>query len=363
MTSKEGLRVGFIGTGWTERVQIPAFRLGGLTAQAIASGREENAHRVAQALEIPDTHASWRELITSDAVDIVSIATPPALHREIAVAALEAGKHVICEKPTAMNVAEAEAMLAAAQAAPQQLAIIDHELRFHPQRMQMRQMIKDGFVGTPISVRLTRLGPDRLDRNREWNWWSDAEQGGGTLGALGSHLLDLSRWMFGRIDLLTAQLTTGRLYRMDPATGGERRVTADDEARLLLRFANDAQGEITVSSITAGGYGMAVEVNGTRGALYLDNQDRLWSMTEAEIAAGEWQPVRVIMPNSELLRQLPNQSPFTIGSFYLAQTLAMSLPMGETVLPDAASFFDGLAVQRLLDAARRTDAERSWARL
>ena len=139
MTSKPGLRVGFIGTGWTERVQIPTFRVGGLTAQAITSGHVENAERVASALEIPEVHASWEALIASENVDIVSIVTPPALHREIAVAALQAGKHVICEKPTALNMDKAEAMLAAAKAAPQQLAIIDHELRFHPQRRQIRQ--------------------------------------------------------------------------------------------------------------------------------------------------------------------------------------------------------------------------------
>jgi predicted dehydrogenase len=363
MTSNQGLRVGFIGTGWTERVQIPTFRLGGLTAQAIASGHVENAERVASALDIPEVHASWEALIASENVDIVSIVTPPALHREIAVAALQAGKHVICEKPTALNMDEAEAMLAAAQAAPQQMAIIDHELRFHPQRRQMRQLVKDGAVGTIINVRLTRLGPDRLDRERPWTWWSDVEQGGGILGAVGSHLLDLARWMFGRVDMLTAQMTTGYLYRTDPATGGQQRVTADDHAQLLLHFANGARGEMTVSSVTAGGYGMTVEVYGTEGALMLDNQDRLWRMAGDEMAAGEWQPVRVMAPNADLIEQLPNQGPFGVGSLFLAQTLAMSLPMGEVILPDAASFYDGLVVQRMLDAAHKANAERTWVRL
>ncbi len=357
------LRVGFIGTGWAERVQIPSFRLGGLTAQAIASGRPENAQRVAQALDIPEVYSTWQELIASDSVDIVSIVTPPGLHKEIAVAALEVGKHVICEKPTALSLDEAEAMLAASQAAPEQMAILDHELRFHPQRRQMRQMIKDGAVGTVISVRMTRLGPNRLDRDLPWTWWSDAEAGGGMLGAVGSHLLDLARWMIGRVDMLTAQLATGHLYRTDPALGGQRQVTADDHAQIMLRFANGALGDITVSSTTAGSNGMTIEVYGTNGALKIDQKDQLWSMQGNEIAGGEWQPVRVMVSDRTLIDQLPNQGPFGVGTLFLAQTIAAALPMGEAILPDAASFYDGMAVQRMLDAARTASEERSWIRL
>lgn len=359
----EKVRVGFIGGGWTERVQIPAFRLGGLTPQAIASGRVETARRVAEAQNIPEVYDGWEELIQADSVDVVSIVTPTDLHKEMAVAALQAGKHVICEKPTALNLKEAEEMLAAAQAAPGQLAIIDHELRFNPQRRQMRQMIKDGFLGAPLHVRFTRLGPGRLDPQRPWTWWSDASRGGGMLGAVSSHLLDLARWMIGRIDGLTAQLTTGPRYRLDPESGVQRPVTADDHAQIMLRFANGALGEITVSAITAGGYGMTLEAYGSRGALKLDNQDQLWQMEGEAMQAGEWQPVRVMTPNSGLIAQLPNQGPFAVGSLFLAQTLATSLPMGETTLPDAASFYDGLVVQRMLDAARRAHAERVWIEL
>lgn len=362
MSESKGLRIGFIGAGWTDRIQIPAFRLGGLTPQAVASGHVDNARRVAKAHEIPDVHATWEELIANPAVDIVSICTPPDLHREISVAALQAGKHVICEKPTALNVDEAEAMLAAAQAAPEQLAIIDHELRFHPQRMMMRQLIKEGYVGTVLHADFTRLGTDRLGATRPWTWWSDATRGGGILGALGSHLLDLARWMIGRVEALTAQFQIGHLYRTDPATGEQRTVTADDHAHLLLRFANGALGTITVSALTPGGHGMSILVVGTQGALRLDNEDQLWGRQGAEYPGGEWEPIRVKHPSANL-DELPNAGPFTVGSLYLAQTLAMSLPMGEVLLDDAASFYDGLVVQRMMDAARRTYTGGTWETL
>lgn len=362
MSTANALRVGFVGSGWTDSTQIQAFRLGGLTPQAIASANPNRARSVAERHDLPDVHETWQDLIASDRVDIVSICTPPDLHKEIAVAALAAGKHVISEKPTALNVAQAEAMLAAAQAAPDQLAIIDHELRFHPQRLQMRQMIKEGYVGSVLHIQLDRLGGERLNPDLPYNWWCDAERGGGMLNALGSHLLDLARWLIGRIEALTAQLQIGHLYRRD-AQGSMQQVTADDHAHLLLRFANGAQGSITASGLTPGGWGMPILVVGTEGALKLDNQDQLWGRQGDSYPDGEWEAIRPRHHAPASLAELPNQRPFAVGSLYLAQVLAMSLPMGEVLPAEAASFYDGLVVQRAIDAARLAHRSGTWVRL
>jgi predicted dehydrogenase len=361
MPGNSGLRVGFIGSGWTDSTQIPTFRLGGLTPQAIASANPAKARAVAKKHGVPEVYDSWQALVASENVDIVSICTPPHLHKQIAVAALQAGKHVISEKPTALNVSEAEAMLAAAQAAPDQLAIVDHELRFHPQRMQMRQMIREGYVGSVLHAEFDRLGSERLDPNLPWNWWCDVDQGGGMLNALGSHLLDLARWMVGRIETLTAQLQIGHLHRTD-AAGSVRQVTADDHAQLLLRFANGAHGTITVSGLTPGGWGMSILVVGTDGVLKLDNQDQLWGMRGSAHPGGEWEAIRPrhAPPN---IAELPNQRAFGVGTYFMAQMLAMSLPMGEVMLDDAASFYDGLVVQRALDAARAAHQNGAWLKL
>lgn len=359
MSTQPQIRVGFIGAGWTERVQIPMFRRGGLVAQAISSGNPANAQRVAQQLTMPEVYTDWRDLIAAPTVDVVSIVTPPHLHAEMAIAALQAGKHVICEKPMALNVGQAEAMLAAAQAAPNQLAIIDHELRFHPQRIQLRRLLREGYVGELIAVHLDRLGSERLNPALPWGWLADVEQGGGMLGAVGSHLLDLARWLVGRIDTLTAQLQIGHTLRQEPATDVPHPVTADDHAHLLLRFANHAQGTITVSSITPGGYGMSVTAIGTKGALRLDNQDRLWGAQGDALHQGQWQPIETDFPAAEIA-DLQGKSPFIIGSYYLAKRLAEALTAGETLLQEPASFYDGLAVQRYLDAARRSAQEVRW---
>jgi predicted dehydrogenase len=358
MADANPIRVGFIGTGWAERVQIPLFRLGGLTIQAICSGNPEKARQAAQKHQIPQVFESWQALVAADTVDLVSIVTPPPLHRSIALAALQAGKHVICEKPTALNVEEAEAMLAAAQAAPNQLAIIDHELRFHPQRIHLRQLIKDGYIGHVLLVNIAAQSGSRLNATTPWRWWDDAAQGGGMLGAIGSHMLDLSRWLIGKIDRLSAQLQIGHFYRQDPATGMRRQVTADDHAQIMLRFANGAQGSITVSGLVPGGAGNETLIIGTQGALRLDPEDRLWEVHREGFSKGDWQLIKTGFPE-QLPNGVPGSQPYAVGTFYLAQALA-ALPADHVVLPEAASFYDGLAVQRALDAARRSHREQVW---
>lgn len=360
------IRVGFIGAGWTERIQIPCYQLAGLKAQGICSHHPENAQRVAKNLEIPHVYNTWQELIHADDIDLVSIVTPPQLHAEIAIAALRAGKHVICEKPTALNVAEAENMFAAAQAAPSQIAIIDHELRFHPQRAHLRRLLRQGYIGSPLSLDLHWLYYRGLDPQQPWHWIHDASRGGGSLGAIGSHLVDLARWMAGRIDGLSAQLQTAHFLRPDPEGNGTRRVTSDDSAYLMLHFDAAIQGRIHINALYPDDRGMSIQLVGTEGALRLDYEDRLWGKKFTEPRPGEkpsreWEELTVADETTDL--PLPNRRPFTIGCYYLGKSIKQTLQSGKTLIPDAATFYDGLVVQRVLDAARRSQRERAWVRL
>ena len=358
---QQPLRVGFIGTGWAQRVQIPMFQKGGLVAQAVASGNPLNAQRVGQDFGIPEVYATWQELIASPAVDLVSITTPPYLHAEMAIAALQAGKHVLCEKPAALNVGEVEAMLAAAQAAPNQLALVDHELRFHPQVVHLRRLLKEGYVGGILTAEIKILSNFRVNSELPWNWWSEAEKGGGALAALGSHLLDLARWLVGRIDAVTGQLQIGHLERKEPTSGQFRTVTADDHAQLLLRFANGAQGSITASSFTPGGSGMELLFVGASGALRLDGEAKLWGMQGEDFRKGSWQPLSTEYAPPDQVAAL-NSTAFPIGTYYFAQAIAKAFAT-DGKLPEAATFYDGLAVQRALDAAHKSFREGVWVRL
>src|SRR2546427_3052701 len=142
------LRVGVIGTGFARRVQLPGLRLvPDVRVTAVASGRRENAEATAREHGIPHVFTDGAELVRSGEVDLVLVSSTPDTHARYAIAALEAGEHVLCEKPTALNAAEAQLMLDCARRHPRQIAWIDHELRHEPNRRKVREPIAGGAIG------------------------------------------------------------------------------------------------------------------------------------------------------------------------------------------------------------------------
>ena len=189
----------------------------------------------------------WRALVDSN-LDLVTIVTPPSEHLAMATAALDAGKHVLCEKPMALDVAEAEQLVAAARKHPDQLALIDHELRFLPSFRAARERI--GELGGIRYAEVRYASPGRGDRSSAWNWWSDAKRGGGIWGAVGSHFVDTLRFLGMEIEAAQATLQTiieerpvrkrdaprhvGR-FRRGPPSPCRRRDRRDDVQRRRLR--------------------------------------------------------------------------------------------------------------------------------
>src|SRR5688500_7456323 len=232
------VRIGIIGTGFARRVQIPAFQAcEDASIVSVASGTIENARATAQEFEVPHFTDDWRETVERDDVDLVCITTPPKLHREMTLFAIENGKHVLCEKPMAMNAAEAHEMTDAAKAAGV-LALIDFELRFQPGRQKAYAMLREGAIGKIRHAKYHFQAPHRGDPNGEWNWWSDEHQGGGALGAIVSHVVDSFHWFLGAdISNVFCQLQTHIKQRPD-ASGSMRDVTTDDESLLILRFSD-----------------------------------------------------------------------------------------------------------------------------
>ena len=194
---KDTIRIGIIGAGFAQTTQIPGFKnCEGARLVAIASARREHAAEVAREFDIPNVESDWRSLVSRDDIDLVSIVTPVVTHYEMTLAALDSGKSVLCEKPMAMNADEARRMADRARDAGV-LALIDHELRFLPGRIKMRELIHQGAIGKVRHASLTFRSDSRADPNRPWNWWSDEKQGGGALGAIGSHVVDGFRWFLG----------------------------------------------------------------------------------------------------------------------------------------------------------------------
>ncbi len=187
---KEKVRIGIIGTGFAKTVQIPAFhKIDGAEIVSIASAHLENAEAVARDFGIAHFTGDWRETIENEAVDLICITTPPVFHREMTLLALENNKHILCEKPMAMNAAEAKEMTEKA-AAKNVLALIDHELRFLNGRRKAKEIIESGEIGKVRHAKYNFRAPHRGSPDSPWNWWSDIKSGGGALGAIGSHVFD-----------------------------------------------------------------------------------------------------------------------------------------------------------------------------
>lgn len=347
--------IGFIGTGFARRVQIPSFlRCEGAKVVSIASGNLENAKLTADEFGIGHFTDDWRKTIEHSEVDLVCITTPPNLHREMTLAAIEAGKHILCEKPMAMNVAEAEEMAAASDNRPI-LALIDHELRFQPGRLLAHKMLRDGAIGKIRHAKATFQAPHRGDPNIPWNWWSDATAGGGALGAIGSHIIDSFHWLLDAdVANVFCQLQTHVRTRID-ASGQSREVTSDDAASLVLRFTNgvlteNTTGVATVSMTDGPQYKNLIEVFGTDGSLRIDH---LGELAIAKPGESDWTPIETDL--GTLLPGMPDTG-FARGFVEIAPRIINAIQLGETEIEHAATFADGIRVQRVLDAARTSDA-------
>ena len=346
------LRVGVIGTGFGSLVQIPAFRANPRAeVVAVASGTPGKAGRIAKAMGIPHAFDDWAKLISAD-LDLVSITTPPALHHAMATAALEAGQHVLCEKPMAMSVAEAEEMLARGEEA-RRVHVIDHELRFNPNRRKVKRLIEEGFIGVPRHVLLTAVNAIRHDSAKPWGWWSDAARGGGLLGAVGSHQVDLLRYWLGDVSAVTGTAVPFVPERPLPDGSGHRRVTADEFSTFSLRFRSGAVGTVFLSAVATHTVGPRIEVWGDGGTLVLDEAERIWGARRGETLAELTEPET--LPTPAGMEYVPL---WGLSFVRLVEHLVQVTLDGAPVAP-AATFRDGLAVQRALDAVRRT-ARSGW---
>ena len=161
--------------------------------------------------------------------DLVCIATPTDLHAPISIKALQKGAHVLCEKPTAMNANEAKEMLDVAQK-NKKIHMIDHELRFNPNRKQIKEWISSGLIGKIQHINITNISNGWLDpKSRSENdWWSLRSRGGGRMGANGSHQIDLIRWWCGEVKSVFGQALTIVKNRIDKNSDKKWEATADD---------------------------------------------------------------------------------------------------------------------------------------
>ncbi len=303
------LRIGVIGTGFARRVQLPALRLvPGVSVTAIASGSPANAVATAREFGIP--HAlDGATLARADVVDLVLVASTPDTHAAFSIAALEAGKHVLCEKPTALDAAEARRMLAAAERHPDRLTWLDHELRHEPNRRAVRDHIRRGAIG-----------------------------------AVGSHYVDLCRyWTASEVVEVAGGVATFVPERAD-GTGAMRRVTADDYASATLRLASGAVATILLSTVAHHGPGHFAQVTGSEGTLILTGEGRL----EIGTPGGGLEDISVA---DDLRGRVAPDNMWARSFVRLMRDLVAVIGGSRPDVPPA-TFADGYRVQQVLDAVR-----------
>ncbi|MDX6384366.1 MAG: hypothetical protein QOK48_1939 [Blastocatellia bacterium] len=360
MSSDRIVRIGIIGAGFARSTQIPGFQAcPGAKIVAISSARKENAEKVAREYGIDHVENDWRTLVARADLDLVSIVTPVVTHHEMTLAALDHGKAVLCEKPMAMNADEARRMADRAREAGV-LALIDHELRFLPGRLKMRELVRRGEIGKVRHAKMTFRSDSRADPERPWNWWSDIKQGGGALGAIGSHVIDGWRWLLEtEVTEVCANLATHVHERKD-GRGTVREVTTDDETNLLVRFADGeltegAAGNGSMSMVESGKAEHRLELFGSLGALRIEDGGELWHSTVGE---GDWR--RVETDPGELAAGMRDGG-WARGFTVFSRQIVEALQQGRTTVEGAATFEDGYRTQLVLDAARRSHESGCWA--
>jgi predicted dehydrogenase len=241
-------KVGIVGSGFGARVHLPAFNAHP-EFEVVAIASPHNAERIAKDRNVPHAFESCRELLAGSDVDVVSIAAPPFTHHADVLAALAAGKHVICEKPFALSVEQAEEMLSAAQRAGTSSAVM-HEFRWVPQRLAVKELIENDHLWPLREIEITQLSNRlRADVERARSWWFERECGGGMAGALLSHLIDSANWLAGREPVRsTGYLRTANPQRRDKQ--GTFTSTVDDGCWALIDYGDGLVARVSVDATT-----------------------------------------------------------------------------------------------------------------
>jgi predicted dehydrogenase len=346
----EQLKALVVGTGFGVRIQLPALLGAGFDVVGLVG---QDAARTAERARLNGVAGSFTDLaqaIDATGADAVAISSPPHAHAQLSITAFERGCHVLCEKPFAADLAEARAMLVAAEKSGK-VHMMGHEFRFEPLRATIAQALGEGVIGEPRLANITILLPQLTTQQDDMpDWWFDTGEGGGWLGALGSHVVDQLRTWLGEFESVSATLTSVS------ATRGP----ADDSFTVRFRMKSGLEGLIQSSAGTWGPPLDVARVAGSKGTL--------WSEGGAVHFAGpggnrtiEIKPELALPPAPPITGDPRHETarwkglvgvelaPYTV----LCRTFRAAIegvPTQSTVAP--ATFADGVACMEVMDAIR-----------
>jgi predicted dehydrogenase len=359
------LRVGIIGVGWGALVQVPAFRaVPEYDVVALCARTLDSVSAAGARTGIDDLSTDWESFVRRDDLDVISVATPTALHLDQVVAALRAGKHVLCEKPQALTDADAAQMLAVAEETGLAHAVC-FENRWSPEKLATRDLIADGYLGTPFSARVDAAVDFWHPSHRlQSEWMYRLDQGGGYLLGLAAHDLDYLCWLFGEPAAVCADVRTTVPTRERP-DGTVLDIDADDSASVLVRMSSGVHATLTVSAVTLhAGARYRFEATGSGGTLAIDGSlyggalrgGQVGDAGLADLAGSRRAPRSGALP-ADGKRSLA-------AARHLALQLEDWLPAFDgRPAPQVPTLRDGLRVQRMISAARRSSAGEGWVTL
>jgi predicted dehydrogenase len=350
---RDHVRIGVVGTSWwSELVYLPVFqRHPRAELVAVCGQNRTRTEQIALKYGIPHAFVDYQAMIEQADLHALVISVPDDLHYPIAISALDAGLHVLCEKPLALDLAQASAMYAKADSAGVTHMVL-FTYRWLPPYLLVRQLIDDGYLGRPFQCSMRYVcgfGRDAQDR-----WRLDPQRTRGVTGDIGSHMIDLARWYLGDVASVGAHLTSF-VGRVDAQ--GQRIASTHDSAALTLLFQSGAQATIQLSSVVHigdRGQEQHVILSGEKGTLEVYH-----TFERAEVygmRANEARATRLLALD---------YSSMTAGEHEMTAMLAPFLdqPIGPRLFVDAIveqravspNFYDGLKVQEVIDAAFEAD--------
>ncbi|ORV50460.1 oxidoreductase [Mycobacterium europaeum] len=353
------LRVGVVGVGWGAHVQVPGFRAAdGFEPVALCARTPERLDRVAAKLGIEDTSTDWQSFVARDDLDVISVATPTVLHHDMVLAALAAGKAVLCEKPLAGDLAAARDMVRAAAKSGRPTACC-FENRWNPDWLAVADLVRSGFLGKQYLARVSRSAsywhPSHQPQAR---WMYDRDQGGGYLAGMLVHDLDFVCSLFGRPKSVCAEVRTSDPVRELP-NGETLHITADDTAALLLRMESGLTAILTVSVIGAHADHYRLELFGADGTIIGDGDLRSTAYTAGAAADGGLSP----LPVNDREPAHPECLPKGLAG-HASRAMALMLedwhPAFDGEPVTVATFEDGLLSLAVIDAAHRSAEGGGW---
>lgn len=381
----ETLNVALIGTGFMGKAHsiataVVPILFGApieIERKVVVDIEDDLARQAAAQYGFAESASDWREVVARPDIDIVDICTPNDTHAEIAIAAAKAGKHVMCEKPMAMTVADAEAMLAAAQETGV-VTMVSYNYRHTPALQMAKRLIDEGRIGKLLTFRGYYLQDWGADPKAPLSWrFNKAKAGSGALGDIGTHVIDAARLLVGEVDEVSAIVKTfvperplpaGRFFGQRGEASSELgKVDVDDHALTMMKFENGVFGTIEVTRNAYGHHNqLGFEISGTRGTIAFDYQ----RMNELRVAfaddAADAFGFRTVysgpnQPYGDMLWPVAGmgQGYIDIKSIEWYNFL-QAIVAGKQGAP---SFADGVQIERIADAILTSGETGSWEKV